>query len=148
MSRRTSFPNTSDHAFPNTSEHLCVVLEELFQRLRVLSGQGSDRIADPEATLAFADSGGSEKPPKMAEVIESMRVEAAGDGLGPLLVRYFDVANWTLEHPAEGVHNFIHRRGFSDQIVGVLAALGCPGQQSSCHASDVLRTNQRYHRVS
>jgi hypothetical protein len=124
---------------PNIAGCFRISPEELFQSRGSCSRQGPDRIGgNAKATLSFVESRRSEKPPKMREVVERMRIDSLANSLSPLSICYFHIADRPIENGCKNTRHFTHGRYLANQIVRILMGFVSVRQEGSGAAAHVF----------
>lgn len=111
--------------------------EELFQGLWIPPGNHTNCIGSLALFLTIP-----EILPKMAQVIEGVRIEMLLHGVGPLLVRDGHISDRPPERLGESFDNLAHGWSFAHEQVYVSGRQAGTGQKSCGHAGYIFGAGQ------
>jgi hypothetical protein len=111
--------------------------EKFFQRLRISSGDHTDRIGSLDAFFTSP-----EVLPKMCQMIERVKIDPLLHRIGPLLVRDCHVSSRPSDGSLESFGHLSHCWSFADQSVRALKRRTRIGKQGCGYTGYVLRADE------
>src|ERR1700757_2335223 len=105
-------PDRETTSLARPAEGFGIRPEEILQPLRFPASHLTNSIGSVALFPAIP-----EVLPKMAQMIEGVRIDSLLHSLSPLLIRDWDITNWPTQHTSKGFDNFPHCQSLGYQRV-------------------------------